>query len=246
MRFEWSDKKDELERFANGGGLAPEDDQCWIQYHTIQSELNNLDRFVHPNANVSEQANLIGPVHVASGAQILPGAQIEGPTYIGQNALIGTWSVVRSGSFIASNSIIGNHCHCVELVVGPDTGIFHHNGISRSIIGAECQITIFVATGSTRPDDEPIVSDPAPADIEEIKKRGSIIKSGTYISPHVFIMPNISIGKNSAIGPFVQLSNNVEPNTYIKADIPTKKRENKLADVEIDKPPNYPFEDEFK
>lgn len=243
--FEWAEREEEVRLFAEEGGLSSNDTDSWVQYRAIRSELEELERYVSPEADVSPRANLIGPVHIEAGAQILPGAYIEGPTYIGQNALVGTCSLVRGQSFLSRDSIIGNHCYCTEAVIGPEAGVFHLSGISRSIIDRGCHISAFVVTGTTRPDLRPVVPDPDLEGVDTIQKRGCIIHEHSYISPHVVTNPNITIGRNSFIGPFVQLSEDIPDQTYVESSLSSTHSNNQITDVQIDHPPRYPFEEEF-
>lgn len=243
--FGWAEREEEVQLFAEKGGLSSNDADSWTQYRSLLSELDGLNRYVSSDADVSPRANLIGPVYVEAGAQILPGAYVEGPTYIGQNALVGTCSLIRGQSFLSRETVIGNHCYCTEAVLGPETGVFHLSGISRSILDRGCHISAFVVTGTTRPDLQPVVPEPNLEGVDTIQKRGCIIHENTYISPHVVTSPNITIGRNSFIGPFVHLDEDTPDQTYVETSLSSQYSDNKITDVQIDDPPRYPFGDEF-
>lgn len=245
MDFEWATDDSSVREFAQYGGLASKTTDCWIQYRRIQSELEGINQSISEDAIVSPEATIVGPVHIAEGAKILPGAQIEGPAFIGKNVLIGSFALLRGGTFVGNESVIGSYCECSNSVVGPNTGIFHFNVISHSLIGRHCHITSFVVTGSTRPDMKPVVSNPDIKGVEEILQRGCVIHPSTYVGPHVHIHPDTVIGEECAIESFVRVEDDITSGTHISIELPKEKNENKLDTVGINDSPEYPFEDEF-
>lgn len=246
MKFEWATDPDSVLAFAENGGLATKTTDCWNQYRTIQSELENINRTISEDAIVSPEATIIGPVHIAEGARILPGAQIEGPAFVGENALIGSYGLLRGGTFVGNESVVGSYCECSSSIVGPHTGVFHFNVLSHSLVGRNCHITSFVVTGSTRPDMKPVVQDPDIDGVEEVLQRGCIINPSTYIGPHVHIKPDTAIGEGCAISSFVRLEDDIPPGTFVSSELSYTKESNELDTIGVEAPPEYPFGDEFK
>ncbi len=231
----WLDKHKWLKEFEEGLPISGIPEEKWRFYFQVQDALKSLPKYISKDSNISSSSEITGSVVIESGAQILPNTFIKGPSYIGKNALVGNSSLIRPGTFISKGAIVGNHCYCTAAVIGPQAGVFHFCGISRSVIERKCIVSVFVVTASTRADLKPILH-ALPKEIESTPvKRGSIIGENTFIGPHVVISPGVIIGNNCFIGPYINVAKNVNNGTRLDTIFKIRESKNNIAIAEFPK-----------
>ncbi|MCR8454856.1 MAG: hypothetical protein QXY55_03120 [Candidatus Korarchaeota archaeon] len=185
--------------------LYPWDFLPIVQY-VLDSQVT--ERYISPEAKISESVNIVGPCHIDSGAQILEGAVIKGPCYIGRGVLVGNYALVRN-SIIEANSIIGAYMEVARSWLGMFSET-HSGYIGDSIFSERVHVGAGFITANVRLDRQEIRVKLGTRRLNTgLKKFGTIIGCSTEIGIHSGTMPGVLIGKNVRIGPGTLIFDNV-------------------------------------
>ena len=89
---------------------------------------------------VSDGANLYGPVVVEEGARIRPGVMMEGPVLVRKGAVVGPNAFVRGPTLIGPDSIVGNAVEVKNSLLLGHVGVGHLSYVGDSILGFDTNL----------------------------------------------------------------------------------------------------------
>ncbi len=210
-------------------------------WHIIEANMKYLDYFfskleksiIEENANISEDAEILGKIVAKSGSKIKKGAEIRGGAIIGRNTIIGKcilngkvsindYSIVDEFCRIESHTVVGKKVkilHAAEVggVIMDGVSIVHYSEI-YGVIGRYTDIGAATVVGTLKFDDSPAL-----IRIKGRKEFPPRFGNGAYIGDfcrtgvNAIIMPGVRVGPYSAIGPGVILYEDIPPRTLVLA-----------------------------
>jgi NDP-sugar pyrophosphorylase family protein len=81
-----------------------------------------------------------GPLYIAEGARIEPGAYVLGPAYIGPNAVVRHAAFVRESVIMLDGSVLGHASEAKNSIMLPGAHAPHFNYIGDSILGSDVNL----------------------------------------------------------------------------------------------------------
>ena len=191
----------------------------WHIFPLVQWFLDRGQKYISPSANISEKAIIEGAVVIDDNVRILENAVIRGPVYIGANSVIGNNSLVREYSHIGTDCVVGYSTEIKGSCIG-DRCWFHMSYIGDSIIGDDCSFGAGTVLANFRFDERNISVRIGDESVDTGRdKFGAIIGSNSKTGVNVSVMPGIKIGPNSVVGSHVCLTNDLEPDSFILAEL---------------------------
>ncbi len=164
-------------------------------------------------ARIAEGAQVRGPVIVAAGTRLFPGAAVIGPAYIGPGTIVGNNALVRE-SMTGARCIVGYGTEVARSWLGDDVW-FHTNYVGDAVIDSNVSFGSGTVTGNLRLDEGIIKVTVKGERVSTWRnKLGQIVGSGTRVGINASLMPGVVIGRNAFVGPGVVLG----------ADVPDGKR----------------------
>lgn len=102
--------------------------------------LKNLDAFIESIGDerlgqIHHTAWVVGPVYLASDAQIGPHALVEGPAWLGPGAQVGHGAYIHGGVVMAEGSKVGHSSEVKHSVLLFNAKLPHFNYVGDSIVG---------------------------------------------------------------------------------------------------------------
>jgi len=88
--------------------------------------------------DVSERAELRGPVQVRKGYVVGPGSVIIGPAIIGEDTEVGPNAYIRPSTYVGAGCKVGNAVEVKNSIVMDGTKIPHLSYVGDSVIGERC------------------------------------------------------------------------------------------------------------
>ncbi len=108
------------------------------------------------DGEVSNQAELIGPVHVAAGAEVLGATRIEGPVWIGPGAKVGPHSYIRGSTAIGAHCHVGASVEIKNSIIMDNSNVPHLSYVGDSVIGQHCNLGAGSTTANLKVNDQPV------------------------------------------------------------------------------------------
>ncbi len=200
----------------------------WHIFPVVRRFLDQSPKYISPSAYISEKAVIEGKVVISDGVRVFENAVIRGPVYIGPNSIIGNNSLVRDYSHIGAHCVVGYSTEVKGSYIG-DGCWFHMSYIGDSIIGEGCSFGAGTILSNFRFDKRNISVkiDGEPVDTG-LNKLGAIIGNNCKTGVNVSVMPGVKIGPNSIVGSHVCLTEELEPDTIIFAELAHKTVRNKI------------------
>lgn len=81
-----------------------------------------------------------GPIHVAPGARIEPGAYIAGPAYIGRGAVVRHGAYIRANCVLLAGAVLGHASEMKNSVLLPGAKAPHFAYVGDSILGSRVNL----------------------------------------------------------------------------------------------------------
>ena len=200
----------------------------WHILPLVQWFLDQGQKYISPSANISERATIEGKVVIGANVRIMENAVIRGPVYIGANSVIGNNSLVRDYSHIGADCVVGYSTEVKSSYIG-DRCWFHMSYIGDSIIGDDCSFGAGAVLANFRFDERNISVMVGDESVDTGRdKFGAIIGNNSRTGVNVSVMPGIKIGPNSVVGSHVCLTNDLEPDSFILAELAHKTIRNRF------------------
>jgi UDP-N-acetylglucosamine diphosphorylase/glucosamine-1-phosphate N-acetyltransferase len=137
----------ELERWMGVG-------RPWELLEANEWKLADCDRDIR--GDVSEDAEVRGPVVVEEGAAIEPGVVIEGPVVVRSGAHIGPNAYVRGATLLGERVRVGHSVEIKNSVIMRETHVPHLSYVGDSLLGREVNFGAGTTVANLRHDDEPV------------------------------------------------------------------------------------------
>lgn len=137
----------ELERWMGVG-------RPWELLAANEWKLTELERDIR--GEVSEDAEIRGPVVIEEGAVIEPGVVIEGPVVVRSDAYVGPNAYVRGATLLGEGVRVGNAVEIKNSVIMRDTHVPHLSYVGDSLLGREVNFGAGTTVANLRHDDEPV------------------------------------------------------------------------------------------
>ncbi|PID70733.1 hypothetical protein CSB37_01455 [bacterium DOLZORAL124_38_8] len=165
----------------------------------MKQNIQNIS--IHPTAEVSEKATLIGEnIFIEAGVKIMNNATICGPCYIGKNTIIGQNTLIRQSN-IGDNCVIGFNSEICRSFLA-DKVSTHAAYIGDSVVDSEVNFGAYSVTTNLRLDTKNVKVKIKDQLIDSKKEKlGSIVGKGAQIGSGAKIMPGRKINPNQLIAP---------------------------------------------
>jgi UDP-N-acetylglucosamine diphosphorylase/glucosamine-1-phosphate N-acetyltransferase len=92
------------------------------------------------DGEVSERAELRGPVQVREGSVVGPGSVVVGPAIIGEDTEVGPNAYIRPSTYVGSGCKVGNAVEVKNSIIMNGTKVPHLSYVGDSVIGERCNL----------------------------------------------------------------------------------------------------------
>ena len=155
----------------------------WKLLEANEAVLRETGSQIHPEAQISEKAEIEGPVAIAKGARL-------------RNC------VVRGCTSVGEGSVIGNFVEVKNSVIMRDTKVPHLSYIGDSVIGSGCNLGAGTKVANLRFDDRSVKVMVRGRRVDSgRRKMGCIMGDGVKTGINVSILPGASIAPGSCVPP---------------------------------------------
>ncbi len=188
----------------------------WKQLEEKAEELRDFTPYIHPEARISPQAIIEGPVHIELGTIVDRFAIIQGPVYIGANCIVGDGTKIRGPSYISDGARIGRQCELRNTIVGKKAAIGPLSFVCDSIVEEEAYLGAMVRTSNQMLDRSTakVMVDGKLVDTG-LEKLGAHIGARAELGIQVIILPGRSVPADSLFGPRITIAKNHPPGRYV-------------------------------
>lgn len=186
----------------------------WIELQQQAERLAQLKPAIHPTAQVSPTATLVGAVRVEEGATVCHGAYIEGPVVIGKHSRVGNNALIRGATVVGSEVCIGFAVEIKNALIGCGVSIGPQCYVADSKVEQGAYLGAQVRTSNHRLDRQTIkvwaegvlrdtgmeklgclIGARASLGIQTIVLPGRIIAPGALFAPRIIIEKNLPVGR---------------------------------------------------
>jgi bifunctional UDP-N-acetylglucosamine pyrophosphorylase/glucosamine-1-phosphate N-acetyltransferase len=126
----------------------------WELLEANEWKLADLEPAVR--GDVSDDADLRGPVVVEEGATVEPGVVIEGPVLIRGGAEVGPNAYVRGATLLGADTHVGNGVEIKNSVLMRGTNVPHLSYVGDSVLGRDVNFGAGTQVANLRHDDDPV------------------------------------------------------------------------------------------
>ena len=106
--------------------------------------------------DVSERAELRGPVQVRKGSAVGPGSVVIGPAIIGEDTEVGPNAYIRPSTYVGDGCKVGNAVEVKNSIVMDGTKIPHLSYVGDSVIGERCNLGAGTKVANLRLDEREV------------------------------------------------------------------------------------------
>ncbi|MBI5414670.1 NTP transferase domain-containing protein [Candidatus Peregrinibacteria bacterium] len=181
---------------------------------------------IHPSAQISPHASILGDVVLEEGVKVFDFAVINGPAYIGKNCIIGNHVLVRN-SHIGADSLIGHGTEVARSYFLRRVRT-HQNYVGDSVLDENISFGAGTRTGNLRLDEGnisvKIFEEKIPTHSQKI---GLFCGENVRVGINTSIMPGVKIGKNSFIGASLCLEEDIPDRSFKKGVFQSVEKENR-------------------
>ncbi|EMA49079.1 nucleotidyl transferase [Halococcus morrhuae DSM 1307] len=172
----------------------------WELLEANEWKLAALDGRV--DGDVSERAELRGPVVVEEGAHVEPGVVVEGPALIRAGAHVGPNAYVRGATLLGEGVRVGNGVEIKNSVVMAGTHVPHLSYVGDSVLGRDVNFGANTTVANLRHDDSP-VNQTVKGDRVSTGRRkyGVVVGDGTKTGVHTTLYPGVVLDAGTRTEP---------------------------------------------
>jgi bifunctional UDP-N-acetylglucosamine pyrophosphorylase/glucosamine-1-phosphate N-acetyltransferase len=158
---------------------------------------------------VSDDADVRGPVVVEDGAAVEPGVVVEGPVLIRSGADVGPNAYIRGSTLLCKDTHIGNGVEIKNSVVMRGTNVPHLSYVGDSVLGRDVNLGAGTQVANLRHDDDPV----------KLTVKGDRVSTGRR-KFGVVVGDGAKTGINTSLNPGVTLSTGAttEPGEHVTRD----------------------------
>ncbi|PSP89293.1 glucose-1-phosphate thymidylyltransferase [Halobacteriales archaeon QS_4_69_34] len=151
---------------------------------------------------VSDDAELRGPVAIEEGAVIEPGVVIEGPTLVRSGARVGPNAYVRGATLLGEDSRVGHAVEIKNSVVMAGTHVPHLSYVGDSVLGREVNLGAGTTVANLRHDDEPVEQTVKGERVSTGRRKyGVVVGDGAKTGIQTSLAPGVVLSAGAHTGP---------------------------------------------
>lgn len=158
--------------------------------------LVNNNIWIEKSVNISDNATIIGPCIIDSGAEIRTGAYIRGNVIIGKNV------------------VVGNSCEIKNSILFDGVEVPHFNYVGDSILGNYAHMGAGSITSNLKSDKNNIVINNRKTNLRKI---GAFLGDNVEIGCNAVLCPGTIVGINTTIYPLVMVRGVIESKKIVKS-----------------------------
>jgi UDP-N-acetylglucosamine diphosphorylase/glucosamine-1-phosphate N-acetyltransferase len=172
----------------------------WELLEANEWKLADLDGKVR--GEVSERAELRGPVVVEEGAHVEPGVVVEGPVLIRSGAHVGPNAYVRGATLLGEGVRVGNAVEVKNSVVMAETHVPHLSYVGDSVLGRNVNFGANTTVANLRHDDEPVNQTVKGERVSTGRRKyGVVVGDGTKTGVHTTLYPGVVLAPDTRTNP---------------------------------------------
>ncbi|WP_256684975.1 bifunctional sugar-1-phosphate nucleotidylyltransferase/acetyltransferase [Halococcus qingdaonensis] len=172
----------------------------WELLEANEWKLAALDGRV--DGDVSDRAELRGPVVVEEGAHVEPGVVVEGPALIRSGAHVGPNAYVRGATLLGEEVRVGNGVEIKNSVVMAGTHVPHLSYVGDSVLGKDVNFGANTTVANLRHDDEPVKQTVKSERVSTGRRKyGVVVGDGTKTGVHTTLYPGVVLDAGTRTEP---------------------------------------------
>ena len=172
----------------------------WELLEANEWKLAALDRDVR--GDVSDDAELRGPVVVEEGARVEPGVVVEGPVLIRSGAHVGPNAYLRGATLLAEGVRVGNAVEIKNSVVMRETHVPHLSYVGDSVLGCEVNFGAGTTVANLRHDDSPVKQTVKGERVSTGRRKyGVVVGDGAKTGIHTALHPGVVLSAGARTAP---------------------------------------------
>ncbi|GAA0469723.1 sugar phosphate nucleotidyltransferase [Halococcus dombrowskii] len=172
----------------------------WELLEANEWKLAALDGRVE--GEVSERAELRGPVVVEEGAHVEPGVVVEGPALIRAGAHVGPNAYVRGATLLGEEVRVGNGVEIKNSVVMAGTHVPHLSYVGDSVLGRDVNFGANTTVANLRHDDSPVDQTVKGERVSTGRRKyGVVVGDGTKTGVHTTLYPGVVLDAGTRTEP---------------------------------------------
>ena len=172
----------------------------WELLEANEWKLAALDGRV--DGDVSERAELRGPVVVEEGAHVEPGVVVEGPALIRSGAHVGPNAYVRGATLLGEEVRVGNAVEIKNSVIMAETHVPHLSYVGDSVLGREVNFGANTTVANLRHDDSPVKQTVKGERVSTGRRKyGVVVGDGTKTGVHTTLYPGVVLSAGTRTEP---------------------------------------------
>jgi UDP-N-acetylglucosamine diphosphorylase / glucose-1-phosphate thymidylyltransferase / UDP-N-acetylgalactosamine diphosphorylase / glucosamine-1-phosphate N-acetyltransferase / galactosamine-1-phosphate N-acetyltransferase len=123
-------------------------------WHLLDANAYMLDNHmpVENHGEISDKAEVKGPLYLGEGSVIRPGVYIEGPVMIGDGCKVGPNCYLRPGTVLGNGCKVGQGCEVKNSLLMPGSAVPHLSYVGDSVIGEKANLGCGTITANFRHD----------------------------------------------------------------------------------------------
>ena len=166
------------------------------------------DIFIHPSAEVSDDAEIGAETKVWNQAHIREGARI------GKNCTIGPNAFLRPYTCIGDNCKVGQAVEIKNSIIMEGTYVPHLSYVGDSVIGRNVNFGAGAITANLRHDDRTILVNVKGDPLDSGRRKlGALVGDNVKFGSNVVVNPGKKIGAGALVWPGVVINKDIEPGT---------------------------------
>jgi len=172
----------------------------WELLEANEWKLTELDSTV--DGDVSERADLRGPVKIEEGAVVEPGVVIEGPVIIRAGAHVGPNAYIRGATLLGERTRVGNAVEIKNSVVMAETHVPHLSYVGDSVLGRAVNFGAGTTVANLRHDDEPVKQTVKGERVSTGRRKyGVVVGDGAKTGIHTALHPGVVLSSGARTAP---------------------------------------------
>ena len=172
----------------------------WELLMANEWKLADIERRIE--GDVSERAELRGPVVVEEGAAIEPGVVVEGPAIIRSGAHVGPNAYVRGATLLGERVRVGHSVEIKNSVVMAETHVPHLSYVGDSLLGREVNFGAGTTVANLRHDDEPVEQTVKGDRVSTGRRKyGVVVGDGAKTGIHTTLHPGVVLSAGARTMP---------------------------------------------
>lgn len=161
-------------------------------WHLLDANAYMLDNHMTSeiHGEVSDKAEVKGPLYVGEGSVIRPGVYIEGPVMIGEGCTVGPNCYLRPGTVLGNGAKVGQGSEVKNSILMAGSAVPHLSYVGDSVIGEKANLGCGTITANFRHDGKNHRSQIKEELVDTGRRKlGAIIADGVHTGINTSIYP---------------------------------------------------------